>query len=255
MLKRICKVFCVALLVALLPAAGQAAHPLVTEDTGTQGRNNFQLEMNAELSRDRGGGVLVKGLQPAAALTYGLLDNLDLQLGRPYLRQVTDPGGANVVVKGGLDTSLDLKWRFFESGDLSIGLKPGLTFATGDEGRGLGAGKTTLGSLLIGSWERERYAIHAHAGWRRNSNSVGQRQRISQLAAAAMFKASEDSRMFLDLSRATNPDRANDTSLRYQTLGLIYTPRKNLDLDLGWRRAISAPALDRSLMFGTTLRW
>lgn len=245
----------VALLLVLRSATADAAHPLVTEDTGTQGKRNVQLEVNAELSRDRAGGVLVKGLQPAAVLTYGLLDNLDMQLGRPYLRQVTDPGGANDFVKGGLDTSLDLKWRFFENGDLSIGLKPGVTFATGDERRGLGAGKPTLGSLLIVSWERERFGVHAHAGWRRNSNSVGQRQRITQLAAAAVLKASEDSRLILDLSRTTNPDRANDASIRYLTLGLIHSPQKNLDLDVGWRRATSPPALDRSFMFGATLRW
>jgi len=249
------KAFHVALLLVLWPAAADAAHPLVTEDTGTQGKRNFQLEVNAELSRDRPGGVLVKGFQPAAVLTYGLLDNLDMQLGRPYLRQVTDPGGANDVVKGGLDTSFDLKWRFFEDGDLSIALKPGITLATGDERRGLGAGKSTLGSLLIVSWERELFGIHAHAGWRRNSNSVGQRERITQLAAAAVFKTSENWRLILDLSRATNPDRANDASIRYLTLGLIHSPRKNLDLDVGWRRATSPSALDRSFMFGATLRW
>ncbi len=245
------------LLATLLLAAPavQAAHPLVTEDTGTQGTGKFQLEINAESTRDRTGGVLVKGFQPAAAITYGLLDNLDVQLGRPYLRQITDPGGANDVVKGGLDTSLDLKWRFFESGDLSIGLKPGITFATGDEKRGLGNGKPTIGSLLIASFEQERFALHAHAGWRRNSNSIGQRQRITQFAAAAVFKASEDLRLILDLSRTTNPDPADGTSIRYRTLGLIHSPHKNLDLDVGWRRAASAPALDHSLMFGATLRW
>jgi len=248
-------VILVALLLALRSAAAGAAHPLVTEDTGTQGKHKFQLEVNAELSRDRPGGMLVKGLQPAAVLTYGLLDNLDVQLGRPYLRQVADPGGANDVVKGGLDTSLDLKWRFFEDGDLSIGLKPGITFATGDERRGLGAGKSTWGSLVIVSWERERFGIHAHAGWRRNSNSVGQRERITQLAAATVIKASENSRLIIDLSRTTNPDRAGDASIRYLTLGLIHSPRKNLDLDVGWRRASGAAALDRAFMFGATLRW
>ncbi|MBC7802830.1 MAG: hypothetical protein H7Y16_03050 [Candidatus Parcubacteria bacterium] len=244
-----------ALLLALASAPADAAHPLITEDTGTQGARKFQLEVNAELSRDRAAGVLVKGFQPAAAITYGLRENLDVQLGRPYLRQITDPAGANTVVKGGLDTSLDLKWRFFEHGALSFGLKPGITFATGDEGSGLGTGRSTLGSLLIASWDSERLGIHAHAGWRRNSNSVGQRENVTQLAAAAVFKATESSRLIADLSRTTNPDRASNASIRYLTLGLIYSPRKEFDLDVGWRRAAGAPALDRALMFGSTLRW
>lgn len=245
------------LLATFLLAAplAHAAHPLVTEDTGTQGGGRFQLEINAESTRDRAGGVLVRGFQPAAAITYGLLDNLDVQLGRPYLRQVTDPGGANGVVKGGLDTSLDFKWRFFEKDALSLGLKPGITFATGDEQRGLGNGRSTAGALLIASLEQARFALHAHAGWRRNSNNVGQREQIVQLAAAAVFKATGDLRLILDLSRTTNPDPAVGTSIRYATLGLIHSPLENLDLDLGWRRAVGQPAIDRSLMFGATVRW
>jgi len=239
----------------LVAPAAHAAHPLVTEDTGTQGTGRFQLEVNAESSRDRAGGVRVTGFQPAAAITYGLLDNLDVQLGRPYLRQVTDPGGANVVVKGGLDTSLDFKWRFYENDGLSIGLKPGVTFATGDERRGLGTGKPTIGSLLIASLERERYALHAHAGWRRNSNTVGQRDEIVQFAAAALFKTTVNTRVFLDLSRTTDPDPASRSSVRYATLGLIHSPVANIDLDLGWRQAVGRPAIDSSLMFGATLRW
>jgi len=248
-----------ALLLAMLSALrcglASAAHPLVTEDTGTQKKNNFQLELNAESSRDHDGNVLTRGFQPAAVLAYGLLDNLDLQIGRSYLRQVADPGGSNDVVKGGLDTSIDLKWRFFESGDVSIGLKPGITLATGDEQRGLGSGKATLGGLLIGSWETEGYAVHAHAGWRQNNNSIGQRRHIMQLAAAAVLKASAESRLILDLSRTTNPDRASSTPIRYLTLGYIVSPRENIDLDIGWRRAASAPALDHALMLGATLRW
>lgn len=246
----------VALLLALRCASAGGAHPLVTEDTGTQGKGNFQLEMNAELTRDRVDGTTARGFQPAAVLTYGLNDNMDLQLGRAYLRQVTSSeGSVNDVVKGGLDTTLDLKWRVFEQGDLSIGLKPGITLATGDEQRQLGTGRSTLGSLLIGSWEKERFGIHAHAGWRRNSNSVGQRKSITQLAAAAVFKASESMRLIVDLSRTTNPDRTSDAAIRYLTFGLIYSPQRNLDLDVGWRRAAGAPALDGSVMAGLTLRW
>jgi hypothetical protein len=236
-------------------STAQAAHPLVTEDTGTQGTGKFQLEVNAEASRDRAGGVTVKGFQPAAVITYGLLDNLDVQLGRPYLRQVSDPGGSNNVLKGGLDTSLDLKWRFFETARLSLGLKPGITFATGDEQRGLGSGKSTIGVLLIASFEQEHVALHAHAGWRRNSNVIGQRAGLAQLAAAAALKATEETRFVLDLSRTTNPDPADSASLRYRTLALIHSPRADLDLDIGWRRAMGSPALDKSLMFGATLRW
>ena len=40
------------IVVALFPVLAQAAHPLITEDTGTQGRGKFQLELTAESGRD-----------------------------------------------------------------------------------------------------------------------------------------------------------------------------------------------------------
>ncbi|MNC87365.1 hypothetical protein D3C83_30860 [compost metagenome] len=76
-----------------------------------------------------------------------------------------------------------------------------------------------------------------------------------QLAAAAVYEASGDTRLFLDLSRTTNPDPASSASIRYLTLGLVHSPLENLDLDLGWRQAASQPAIDRSFMFGATVRW
>ena len=36
-----------------LPLAAQAAHPLVTDDTGTQGDGNWQLEVNTDHTRTR----------------------------------------------------------------------------------------------------------------------------------------------------------------------------------------------------------
>ena len=40
--------FLFALLCALAPLSGRAAHPLITEDTGTRGQGNFQAELTNE---------------------------------------------------------------------------------------------------------------------------------------------------------------------------------------------------------------
>ena len=42
-------------LVGLASFAARAVHPLITEDTGTQGQGGWQLEVNAEKTRDRDG--------------------------------------------------------------------------------------------------------------------------------------------------------------------------------------------------------
>lgn len=235
---------------ALAPGVSQAAHPLITEDTGTQGRGRWQLEVNAESSRDRREGVTTRGLQPAATLSYGAADNIDLQLTVPYLRQKTE----GVVAGGRLDTALDAKWRFYEDGPLSLGLKPGLTLPTGREEDGLGAGRTTWGSLLILSYEREGWALHSHAGYRRNRNTLGERESLTQISAALWLKVTKQLKVVADHAFDTNPDPSSATTIRQTVVGFIYSVTPAFDFDAGIRRG-NDPAIDRALLFGATLRW
>lgn len=236
-------------------AGAYAAHPLVTEDTGTQGKGGWQLEVNAEVSGDSRDGVGTRGFRPAATLSYGVADAVDLQIGRPYQRLITDNGSTRQESNGGLDTALDLKWRFFENEGFSLGLKPGVTFATGRHEASRGTGRTTLGTLLVASWDQATYALHGHLGVRRNSNAVNERRTLYQAAGAAILKVTESTRAIIDLSVTANPDRADSSSVRYVTAGAIYSPQKNIDLDLGGRKGFGKPATDRALMFGATLRW
>ncbi|HYN14099.1 MAG TPA: transporter [Burkholderiales bacterium] len=224
-----------------------AAHPLLTEDTGTQGKGGRQVEVNAEWTRDDFGGVRVKGFQPAATLSYGFAERADVQYTIPYLRQ--RPGD-----KGVLDAALDVKWRFFENGPLSLGLKPGLTLPTGDDASGFGSGRVNWGSLLILSYDLERWAFHSHAGYRRNRNTQGMRESLSHLSAAVWFKASDALRLVVDLSMDTDPDPASNRTIRQTVFGLIYSLSKDFDLDAGVRRG-NKPAIDRALLCGLTYRW
>lgn len=239
---------------AFLPLT-HAAHPLVTEDTGTQGLGRWQLELMGETSRDRSAGVTTRGALSTAVLAYGVLDNGDLQLGVPRLRQVSDDGVMRTVQKGRMDMSLELKWRFFERGDLSLALMPGFTFPTGDEQRGLGTGRTTYGSLAILSFVPGTWAVHAHAGARRNRNAIDQRTTLRQAAVAATYQARDDLKLIADLSRDTNPDKTRRGSLRYLILGAIYAPSESLDLSVGFKRGSGEASIDRAPLLGVTLRW
>lgn len=224
-----------------------AAHPLVTEDTGTQGAGGWQLEVNAERSRDRIEGVAERAWQPAATLSYGPIDTIDLQL---TVARLDVRGGA----RGALDTALDLKWRFYESGALSFALKPGLTLPTGDENEGRGSGDATWGALFIASYELQRWAFHGHAGYRRNRNRLAERESLWQLAGALGFEATPALDLIVDISFDRNPDPGSRRELRQTVLGVIYGATKHLDLDAGIRRG-NDPAIDRALLFGVTLRW
>ena len=73
-------------------AAARAAHPLLTEDTGTQGKGNSQLELTLDAFRDRLAGVDIRGAQAAALYSYGVADPVDFQVGLPYLRVKENEG-------------------------------------------------------------------------------------------------------------------------------------------------------------------
>ena len=155
------KVFCALLLTLLSAPSAFAAHPLVTDDTGTHGPGRYQLELNGEFSTDRqvSGGITTRadGSQLAAIISAGLGETVDLVVGIPW--QWTREKQNNALLTGGNgvgDASLEIKWRFFEREGCSLAVKPGMTVPTGDEERGFGTGRISGGVSLIatGSWPR-----------------------------------------------------------------------------------------------------
>jgi len=74
-LSAVVTIFCISL---TLPAF--AAHPLATDDTGTQGKMKFQVETSAEFAWDKQDNTKSNSQTINLAVTAGLLDSLDLSL-------------------------------------------------------------------------------------------------------------------------------------------------------------------------------
>jgi Putative MetA-pathway of phenol degradation len=229
--------------IALAAAAqAHAAHPLVTEDAGTQGAGGWQLEANAEWIRDQA----TRAVLPAATLAYGVAESVDLQFTAAYLDVRDGPAG-------GLDSALEAKWRFRKEGPLGFALMPGLLLPTGDEAKGLGTGSTGWSMLAIASYEPAgTWAMHAHAGYTENRNRIGERVSLWQVAGAVLWRANASLTLALDLSAQTNP--GGGRTLQRVVLGALYAVSDDLDLDVGVREG-NEPALDRALLVGVTLRW
>ncbi len=227
---------------ALSPVLAYAAHPLITEDTGTQGMQRRQLEVFGQESRERG--MRQRRQRYDAVLSYGIADNADVQLGLPWVRSGPDGVG---------DVALDLKWRFLQRESLSLALMPGVTLPTGDERDGHGTGRSTWGSLFIVSWIPGAIALHAHAGYRRNENKLGEREVLRKLAAAATYRVG-DLRLVGELARETNPVPGGRT-VRYSTAGAIWSLSRDFDLDIGWRQGHGGAPIDEALLLGATVRW
>lgn len=222
----------------------QAAHPLITEDTGTQGAGGWQLELFGEEGAARGTRARLD--RHDAVLSYGLADTLDLQAGMPWIREAASGMG---------DATLDLKWRFLERGPFSLGLKPGLSLPTGDDARGLGAGRLGWGTLLILSYDHGPWAFHAHAGYKRNRNTLGERESLTHFSGAIAGQAAPGVKVIIDVARITSPDPAVSQAERYIVFGAIWSVTRDFDLDLGLKVGRGGAALGEALLLGLATRW
>src|SRR4030042_6923007 len=130
-------VFCLLLLCLCIGENSYAAHPLISDDTGTTGTGKFNLEMNAEYANHNGDSET----QLAATLSAGIRENIDFVTTVPYLFTRIDEGAETLKDDGLSDITVEVKWRFYEKEGLSFAIKPGIILPTGEEQEGLGDGK------------------------------------------------------------------------------------------------------------------
>lgn len=232
-----------------------AAHPLLTEDTGTQGAGGTQLEITYDHSTTRSAGTKTRGQHLNVVLSYGLTDTLDLIVGLPYER-ITERGATNMRVKGYADMEIAAKWRFYEEGPLSIALRPGLGLPTGNEDRGLGSGHSAPSLFAVMTHAVDPWALHLHLGYTRNfHDGPGQRNHIYHASVAAEYSVSESLRLVADASTESNPDLAGHPNVGSLVLGLVYSMAPDFDLDLGYRHGLTEPAADHTWLAGLALRF
>lgn len=236
-----------------LPA--HAAHPLLTEDTGTQGVGRTQLEITYDQSTARAAGTRTRGQHINVVLSYGLIDTLDLITRLPYER-TTERGATNARVKGYADMEIAAKWRLYDEGPLSIALRPGLRLPTGNEDRGLSSGHGAPSLFAVMTHAADPWALHLHLGYTRNfHDSPGQRNHIYHASVAAEYSVSESLRLVADASTESNPELADHPNVGSLVLGVVYSVTPDLDIDLGYRHGLTEPAADHTWLAGLVLRF
>ena len=210
-----------------------AYHPLLTEDTGTQGAGKRQIEVSVDATRDRASAS--RSTQTNLIATYGLTPKVDVQLGTSHVRHESR------------DTSLELKWQVLEADGWTMALKPGVTVATG--------GRANYGAVAVVGYESGGWEFYGHLGARRNRNTRGERGALYQVSASTIWEARERFWLVAEAGVLRQPDPAVRSQPEFLGVGLIWGPTKDLDLDLGWRRGVNATASERTLDAGITLRW
>lgn len=260
------KIFLSVFIAMVTAGTTYAAHPLITDDTGTQGKGKFQVEVNSEFAFDRerefdeGAGekvtVKTRGGEVATLFSYGVIDNMDIVLGLPYQWRRKKVNGEKVSRDGGIsDISVELKWRFFEKEGLGFALKPGITLPTGNEKKGLGTGKVTGSLFLISTYEIKSWAFHANVGYLRNENKLKERKDIWHASVAGEVEVIKDLKLVGNVGIERNPDKASNTHPAFILGGLIYSIKEGFDVNFGVKGGLNKPETDLTFLTGIAFRF
>jgi len=239
----------------IVSGTSYGAHPLVTDDAGTQGKGKFQFELDGEHSRNNEDGVKGNTTQITPVLTYGIVDNIDIVLGIPYQHRRTKDADNRFSENGFSDASLDLKWRFYEKDGWGLALKPGITLPTGDEDNGLGTGRVTYRIFFITTKELKPWAFHANLGYMRNENSAHERKNLWHASLAAEVEVMKDLRVVANIGIQRNPDMDDTMHPAFILGGLIYSLTDHLDLDVGIKGGLNRAEDDITYLAGLTFKF
>ena len=245
---------------SLAPAAW-AAHPLITDDTGTQGKGAQQLEWAHSAERvvqrlDRS-----RSLAGAWTYTLGASDQLDVFVTGSYLglRPASDPS-----TSGWSHLTLGAKWRLWEleSSQISLALKPELLLPVSParEARELGVGRSSYALTLIATQELPFGALHLNVqAGRDRFRDAQDNERSLRYSAAALWDLASGWRLALDLGQQTvRSAQGVEVRARFVEIGTIYSPSKTQDWALGLIRSTDndrPAAATRTLTGGWTYRF
>jgi hypothetical protein len=250
------------LLIGILisPATVWSAHPLITDDAGTQGVGNFQFEVNGQYDSDKEtvSGITVKseGWQVGSTLSYGIIETVDLVLTLNYLWGNAKEDEFTVYDENGIsDTVFEVKWRFFENDGLGLALKPGIVFPTGDDDKGLGAGKTGYHLYFIASQEIAPWAFHLNIGYIGNENKLDEEKDLWHVSLATTYDVVENLKIVGNIGVEKNSDMAAENDPAFLLGGVIYKVTENFDIDLGVKFGLTSSETDMSVMAGTSFRF
>ena len=237
-----------ALALALAAPAARAAHPLQTEDTGTQGAANVEIENG--FSRARFDSTTLAVWQPQVSV--GLATTVDAIV-QPSLVWLHAPGRSSPSGLG--DTNIDGKWRFYGSDPWSFALRAGVLAPTGQKGLGLPHGDVSEHALLVATWDDTPTTVHANLGLTRLPLAPGTRATVAHVSAAVMQQI--DARLLLtaDGEIDQDPDSSRRSWPGSLLGGVIWTAQPGLDLDVGYQRSFNARSVNRQWMAGVTYRF
>ena len=152
-----------ALLVFVLVPAAYAGPPYVTDDPEPVDLHHFELNLAVQYAGDHGAN---SGAVPRFELNYGPLENLQIGIATPLAFDAPDHGESSFGIG---DIEFSAKYRFIQETPSCpmVAFFPSIALPTGDDERGLGAGKMQLflPLWLQKSWDDDKWTTFGGGGW------------------------------------------------------------------------------------------
>ena len=250
---RVPRLPCVALrIAATLAGSGHAAHPLISEDTGTQGRGKFELELGSTITHGQGGRIVE--LDPQ--LSYGAFGALDVIL-RPSVFWLTGGAAEGAGRSPGFGaTSLDVKWRPLTWGAWSVGTRAGVDLPTASEG--IGPRQPGTHALVMATYASDAMmgtAILAYGRVPRDPTTPGARRDMLRGSLATLVKLTSSFRLGADIAIMRAEEVPQRAWPAVAVLGVIARLPGGVDADTGYQQPRIRPAPAGAWLLGATLRW
>lgn len=254
------KILYTALLFMLSTDLIFAAHPLSTEDTATQGKGKYLLELNSEWTTET---TLHEGITQSqteytllSSLSFGIGNNTDLIVGIPVQSShVKENGITTTNEQGAGDLSAEVKWRFFDNRDsgTSFALKPGITLPSGNDIKGLGHGMITAGAMIIATHEGSLGSLNANISYTRSAYRLEQydsntRHDLWRASAAATLSLSDTLTGVANIGIDANDNKNLEDHPLFFAGELIWNVSKGIDLNIGTRTSLNGTVKESAML-------
>jgi hypothetical protein len=231
--------------------SANAAHPLISEDNGTQGIGGNQIEINSDFASKSN----VDTNTAAFTYTYGISDAVDILFNIPYTWANTSGQSTGLN-----DGSVGLKWRLFENQGVSFGVKPELIVASANENKGLGNGKNSYAYTLMLAYDLKPVTFLVNFGktynhFSRQIDFDEKRSSITRTSFAILAQLNEGITLVADFGIADSQDRAQLKKPRFAIVGAIFSISDNFEFDVGYKKGLNSAEIDRQIGFGITWRF
>lgn len=246
------------MILAVIAPPAQATHPLVTDDTETQGPGGVLIESNINYLKDNE----FKSTVVPVVVTVGIGEAMDAAVEIPYLS--IRPSQATGNNESGLsDVVFRFKHRFYEqekrSGgrdqfEQSLAYQVAFSQPTGSEEKGLGAGTARWGARLISTTEWESVAINANLGYESSGKALRRGNFTFDdavfLSIAAEYERLKPWEPIVELAVIRVKETDTFTRIAAALVGLIYEPSEDFYVDAGIRIGLNANSEDYGLLAG-----